>query len=320
MSDIPDPRVFITYAQESAAHTEQVLAFATYLHASIGLEVELDQWADGHRIDWSLWAGDHLREADFVLVIASPQYKRRAEGRAPWNVGNGAQYEAARIRDQLTRNLHAGTRRFLPVILPGGSVEDIPDFLNAYSTTRYHIDSFTEIGVSGLISAITGKPLNPRPPRAQWRQGLETPPADTRTPLASLPWLTHSPSVAAAAAVLDGVTLDNSLVLRPKTPEHGFVEVDLGHAYRGLTAVVGVLDDARQSFQVGHFQVFLDGGRHTEIRAIAGEPRTVEVRLAGIRRLRLEMHRPGTLRPGSGETGVRSAGLPELAWGNPMLF
>ncbi|MFD1046604.1 SEFIR domain-containing protein [Kibdelosporangium lantanae] len=83
MSNNKAPRVFVTYSHDSADHKDQVLRFATFLRTRIGLDVRLDQWYDNSRRDWSLWAIEHLRDADFVLVIASPDYKRRADGAAP---------------------------------------------------------------------------------------------------------------------------------------------------------------------------------------------------------------------------------------------
>ncbi|SEF29502.1 SEFIR domain-containing protein [Amycolatopsis pretoriensis] len=150
------PRVFITYSHDNERHYDLVREFATFLRADVGLDVRLDQWADDGRRDWSLWAIEQLAEADFVLVIASPDYKRRAEGAEVPHLGRGAQFEAAMIRDNLTQDLPGATRRILPVVLPGRRVEEIPSFLNAYSTTRYEITEFTPAGVEELLVAITG--------------------------------------------------------------------------------------------------------------------------------------------------------------------
>ncbi|MFJ7211798.1 SEFIR domain-containing protein [Amycolatopsis sp. NPDC098790] len=150
------PRVFVTYSHDDERHRELVRDFATFLRTRAGLDVRLDQWADDGRRDWSLWAIEQLAEADFVLVIASPDYKRRAEGTEEPHLGRGAQFEAAMIRDNLTKDLPRATRRILPVVLPGRRVEEIPSFLNAYSTTRYEIAEFTLAGVEELLAAITG--------------------------------------------------------------------------------------------------------------------------------------------------------------------
>jgi hypothetical protein len=336
MSDHEAPRVFVTYAHDSPDHKAMVREFATFLRARIGLDVHLDQWDDNRRRDWSAWAIDHLTNADYILVIASPAYKRRADGTAPADEGRGSQFEVSIIRDHLTRNLRRETERVLPVVLPGRTVEDIPTFLNAYSTTRFHVAEFTEAGVSDLVAAITGNGQYPTPERGVWRGGAGPAPAASESPLGGarprvllangLRWLDRSSDVHPGGASIDGVHYGDSIVLRPTSgtaEARGFVEVDLGRTYQRLTAVAGVLDDAAQAYQVGHFLVRVDGSLRQESRAAFGKSRIVEVDVTGARRLRLEMYRPGTpaaTQPyRSATAGDGSTRLPELAWGNPTL-
>jgi len=310
MPDNEAPHVFVTYAHDSPEHKERVRLFAEFLHGRIGLEVHLDQWDDDERRDWSLWALKHLDTANFVIVIASPEYKRRAEGTAAPDEGRGSQFETARLRDRLTKDLGREIKRVLPVVFPQQSVEDIPNFLNPYSTTRYPIETFTEEGVEDLLTAITGRARHQRPERGQWRAGVVSGPAPHRTPLATgLKWRACSPLVRTEGARIGDVHYADSIVLR--APERlGFVEVDLGMAYRRLTALAGVLDDAVEPFQVGHFRFFLDGRPSPETKVALGKPARIEVDVSGVLKLRLEFHRPGT---------TDTKWLPELAWGDPTL-
>lgn len=310
MPDHAPPRVFISYAHDSPEHKDLVRRFATFLHGRIGLDVSLDQWDDNRRRDWSLWAIEQLTTADFIVIIASPDYQRRADGLAPPDEGRGSHFETAIIRDRMTKNLRLETERILPVVLPGRSIDEIPAFLSAYSTTRFEIKEFTEAGVAELLAAITGEGRHTRPERGRWRADGPPEPALLAT---GVHWLASSPDVRAGDAWIDGVHYDYCVLLRPTSPPagRGFVEVDLGGRYEWLTAVVGIPDDAREPFQVGHFQVRVEK-RSLEYRATFGKPATVEVNVTGAGRLRLEMHRPG---PPAG----RSARLPELAWANPTL-
>jgi hypothetical protein len=328
MSDREVPRIFVSYAQDSPEHMEEVRELATFLRSRMGLDVHLDRWYENKRRNWSAWAARHLAEADFILVIASPGYKRRADGGAQPDEGRGAQFEAAIIRDNVTRNLREETERVLPVVLPGRSIDDIPTFLNPYSTTRFHISEYTEAGMGLLIAAITGQGQYPMPERGQWRGGI----ADRNGSAAArpevlvangLPWLAHSSDVRPDIARIDGLDYKASIVLRPTaftTEARSFVEVDLGGNYRRLTSVVGVPDDAIDPFQVGHFRVHLDGSPRAELKAAMGKPGTVSVDVTGALRLRLEMYRPATsVSPLLSGNGGRSGRLPELAWGNPTL-
>jgi hypothetical protein len=164
------PRVFVSYAHDSAEHKELVRRFATFLREEAGVDVHMDLWYDGERRDWSVWAIDQLTRADFIVVIASPAYKRRADGLAPADEGRGAQFEAAIIRNNLTRNLPKETRRVLPVVLPGRSIEEIPTFLNAHSTTRYTVAEYTleDPGIKSLLVAFTGVPQYRMPTRGPY--------------------------------------------------------------------------------------------------------------------------------------------------------
>lgn len=323
MSDREVPRVFVTYAHDTPEHKALVEKFATFLRGVIGLDVHLDSWYDNVRRDWSLWATEHLTEADFILVIASAEYKRRADGTAMPHEGRGSQFEAAIIRDNLTRDLRRETERVLPVVLPGRSVDEIPTFLNGHSTTRYHVSEFTEAGVAELLAAITGQGQYPMPRRGVWRGGEREP----QPVLAdALPWTCTSQGVRRGPASIGDVEYEHSIVLRPTTPAAtgpGFVELDLGGHYQRFTAVAGVLDDARDPFQVGRFRVVLDGRPRSEHEVAAGKPAAIDVDITGARLLRLEMSRPGVAASPFGSAAVvitrRRGRPPELALGDPTV-
>ncbi|MBE8517782.1 TIR domain-containing protein [Amycolatopsis sp. H6(2020)] len=323
MPDREAPRVFVTYAHDTPEHKELVHSFAAFLRAGIGLDVHLDAWYDTVRRDWSSWATEQLTKADFILVVASPDYKRRADGTAMPHEGRGSQFEAAIIRDNLTRDLRRETERVLPVVLPGRSVDEIPVFLNAYSTTRYHVVEFTEAGVADLVAAITGQGQYPMPRRGTWQGGAG---ASQRVPAAELPWICASNGVRREAAWIDGRQYEQSIVLRPASPSAtgpGFVELELGGHYRRFTTVAGVLDDAADPFQVGRVRVVLDGTPRSEHDVAAGKPAAIDLDVTGARLLRLEMSRPGAPASPFGSAAVvvsRRAGRPpELALGDPTM-
>lgn len=171
MSIGPDdqpPRVFVTYSHDSPEHEKLVREFCTFLRSSAGVDVHLDQWADDGRRDWSLWALEQIREADFILAVASPDYKRRAEGLAPSHEGRGSQAEAAVLRDELTRDIAGQTGRILPVVLPGRSVEEIPSFLRPYAATHYLVPEISHAGTADLLAALCRVAKYPIPPRGRF--------------------------------------------------------------------------------------------------------------------------------------------------------
>lgn len=162
---VEPPHVFVSYSHDSEEHKNLVREFSTVLRRDEGFDMQLDQWAEVHRRDWPAWAGQQIRDADFILAIASPAYKRRAEGLVAPDEGRGAQYEAAMLRDQLTRNLAEQMARILPVVLPGRSVEEIPDFLFPYSATHFIVSELTHDGVTELVAAMVGVARHPKPER-----------------------------------------------------------------------------------------------------------------------------------------------------------
>jgi hypothetical protein len=300
MSNDVAPIVFISYAHDSVEHKERVREFATFLHARIGMDVVLDQWDDNLRQDWSLWATRQLTSADFVIVIASPEYRKRAEGIAPSHEGRGSQFEAMILRDALTKDLAAATQRILPVVLPGRSADDIPAFLAPYSTTHFAIDKLTRSEVTDLVNAITGTGAHQKPKRGEWLGGSQPEAAvDSR-------WRTASPGVRTGTATIDGLHYPGSIVLRPTGETTSvFVEIDLGGRYERFTAFAGVLDDAREPFQVVRFRALVDGSLVAECESALGKPRDIDVSVAGGSTLRLEM--------------LRASGSADVAWANATL-
>src|SRR5262245_10564797 len=100
---------------------------------------------------------EQVRESDFVLVVASPAYRRRAEGQARADEGRGVQFEAALIREECYRDRARGLAKYLPVVLPGGSREDIPIFLGPDTAMSYRVEEFSLAGVEPLLRVLTGQ-------------------------------------------------------------------------------------------------------------------------------------------------------------------
>jgi hypothetical protein len=155
----PTPRrVLISYAHDpdEPEHGEWVRRLWEFLR-SCGVDARLDLPAAGRRQDWSLWMADEIRAADVILVIASPAYRERAEGRADPNVGHGVQWEARLIRDAFYRDQRA-LDRFVPVVLPGQTIEGVPDFLAPHTSTVYEVSDFTVPGAEPLLRLLTSQP------------------------------------------------------------------------------------------------------------------------------------------------------------------
>ncbi|WP_370971268.1 SEFIR domain-containing protein [Amycolatopsis sp. cg9] len=158
------PVVFISYAWDSddPAHSQSVRRLWELLR-SCRIDARLDLDAAQRRQDWPLWMGKQIREADYVLVIASRAYRERAEGRSGPDQGRGVQWEARLIRDAFYADQHA-LNRFVPVVLPGQSAAGVPDFLSPAGSTVYHVSDFTVEGAEKLVRLLTDQPEVLQPP------------------------------------------------------------------------------------------------------------------------------------------------------------
>jgi TIR domain len=164
-TEVPGPpQVFISYAHESESdiHGHLVRQLWRFLR-SHGIDAHLDVSAAAQRLDWALWMADQIRQADHILVIASPAYRSHAEGHTGSDRGRGVRWEARLIRDAFYSDQHA-LNRFVPVILPGQTADGIPDFLGPATTTVYHIHEFTVSGAEPLLRLLTRQPAHVEPP------------------------------------------------------------------------------------------------------------------------------------------------------------
>src|SRR5258707_654336 len=110
------PRVFISYAHDNPAHEDRVRDFWLFLR-EFGVDARLDLSAAERRQDWPEWMTREIRAAERILVVASPEYKRRADGDAGAEEGRGVQWEARLIRYRFYVDQNAGLQLIVPVVL-----------------------------------------------------------------------------------------------------------------------------------------------------------------------------------------------------------
>ena len=146
------PRVFISYAHDSDDHLEAVRDLWILLREN-GVDARIDRVAAEQRQDWTLWMEEQVAAADRILVVAPPAYKQRAGHEADPDQGRGVQYEARLIRNLFYAN-QSDLQRFLPVVLPGGSTDDVPTFLSPAIATVYQVSAFTVPGAESQTSGI----------------------------------------------------------------------------------------------------------------------------------------------------------------------
>src|SRR4051794_18666529 len=81
-------RVFVSYTHDNEQHKLHVLQFCRLLRAH-GVDARLDRYDSDERRDWYAWMIGQVTAADYVLVIASPDYKRVGNGHVPGTRNRG---------------------------------------------------------------------------------------------------------------------------------------------------------------------------------------------------------------------------------------
>ena len=73
--------MFVSYAQESAQHCDDVLRLCALLRRH-GVDPWIDRWHQDERHGWSELTEAEMLAADYVLVVGSVAYRRVGDGRA----------------------------------------------------------------------------------------------------------------------------------------------------------------------------------------------------------------------------------------------
>ncbi|AGM07148.1 caspase, EACC1-associated type [Amycolatopsis keratiniphila] len=158
------PRVFITYSHDSIEHRDSVRQFADLLLLN-GVDVGLDQWVQDGRQDWTKWTIEQVAKADFILVIASPAYHEAIDTTNRSGHLVGVEVDARIILETVHRDRGGRDQRILPVVLPGGSANDIPQFLRSHTSRRYHVAEITSEGVEDLLRVMFSQPSSTPAPQ-----------------------------------------------------------------------------------------------------------------------------------------------------------
>ncbi|MCM8663059.1 SUMF1/EgtB/PvdO family nonheme iron enzyme [Accumulibacter sp.] len=179
MIDHP-PRVFISYAQESDAHSAWVLALARRLRDD-GVEAVIDRYAAWPEKGWRPWMSEQIEQGDWVLVVCTDEYRRRFDGNAPPASGRGVRWESQHMTQALYDDKFSN-KRFVPVLPPSGDERHIPLPLKDYRNFRLDND------YEALYRLLTDQPATPAPALGKIRrlpplevpdvpQGTSPPPA-----------------------------------------------------------------------------------------------------------------------------------------------
>lgn len=153
-----NPRVFLSYAWESESHQLWVLKLAADMIRN-GVRVLIDEW------DLQDYAGDlhhfmesGIRDSDFVVLVCTPDYARRANRRR-----GGVGIESSIITGEFYNPVKSG--KFLPIVRKSGRPRglSVPSYLKARYALDFTADANYEQKLEELLRRLFGKPRYQRP-------------------------------------------------------------------------------------------------------------------------------------------------------------
>ena len=152
---INPPTSFVSYSWDSKAHKRWVLDLAIRLRQD-GVDVTLDQWhaVPGDKLPYFMEKA--VDSNDFVLIICTPNYKKKSDERR-----GGVGYEG----DIITAKMLSGVsdRKFIPILREGSWDEAAPTWLIGNFYIDLSAEPYDEENYKILLSTLLG--LRPEPPQ-----------------------------------------------------------------------------------------------------------------------------------------------------------
>ncbi len=151
------PIAFISYSWDSIEHQEWVLKLADDLMGIYGIDVILDQNELSPGKDLTYFMESSIESAAKVLLILTPKYKIKAEGRT-----GGVGFEYAMILQSLFE-VQAKNNKFIPVLREGTLATSSPSYVK---TKVYHDmtdDAKYLVQLNELAQFIYNRPKREKP-------------------------------------------------------------------------------------------------------------------------------------------------------------
>jgi hypothetical protein len=154
------PSTFISYSWDDDAHRTWVRELGTRLRGD-GVDVVLDQWHTAPGDQLPEFMERAIRDNQYVLIVCTPGYKRRADART-----GGVGYEGDIITGEVVTSRNH--RKFIPVLRSGEWTSAAPTWLAG----KYFVDlrgaPYSDAHYSDLVATLHGDrvkapPLGPKP-------------------------------------------------------------------------------------------------------------------------------------------------------------
>ncbi len=148
------PRALLSHSWDSDEHKDWVLALAVRLQGESGVEILLDQWYLMPGDDRLHFMEQGVSQSDFVIVVCTPGYAQRADGRQ-----GGVGYESMVITGELAD--HILVNKFIPVLRDGIWGTSLPKYLKSRLGVDLSGSPYSDVQYEQLLRALHGEPLQP---------------------------------------------------------------------------------------------------------------------------------------------------------------
>lgn len=171
------PTAFVSYSWDDEEHKQWVLDFATRIRHE-GIDAKLDRWDVSLGDPLPQFMETAVRANDFVLIILTPKYREKSDGRK-----GGVGYEG----NVMTAEIFAGKdqRKFIPILRQGSWETASPSWLQGklgvdLRGNPYSEKAFSELRATLHRTRAKAPPLGPVP---KPNQATEKAPVSVVTPL-----------------------------------------------------------------------------------------------------------------------------------------
>jgi hypothetical protein len=155
-------RVFVSYSRDDTDHIEWVKRFAAKLREN-GVDAILDQWELHPGDDITLFMEKSVTSSEFVVIICTARYKRRADARE-----GGVGYEGTIISADLYRSTNR--RKYVPLLRGASWSKCSPLYLQSSAYIDVRPGAAETSGLRDLLLTVYG--------RREAAPGLGTPPVE----------------------------------------------------------------------------------------------------------------------------------------------
>ncbi len=153
----PTPVVFISFSRESEEHIQWVRELAAQLRND-GVDARLDEWEVAPGGDLSNYMSSSIRKAGTILLICTPEYRRKFE-----SVGSrlsGVAFEARLINADVMKGNAA---RYVPIIRKGTDDDSVPLLFGASYRLDFTDSEIDQPVYNNLLARLFHQPSG-RPP------------------------------------------------------------------------------------------------------------------------------------------------------------